>query len=541
MMERSYRNLEIELTKMESLYALFQNNVKLTEYLSGLYANDLEMAYNYKKEISPTFTYAYIGNQLLDKITVYKNNPEVPIVSAEIEDIDHYADPGHEDDVKKLPPSKGMWTFEPGTAVTKLPTIRYIHKMYNDSFTRELGLFQLTLNDGLIKQFFQTLQSKGDVWHIVLDDNKRVIFQDTEPILNDTDLELIFAAVPDSGVKTFYMKKHSYLVNAAKIKHWNLVMLEISPTDEALNIRKEIGWSVAVGLLLLLLLSALYFMMASSFAMRIIRFSRHMKRVVDPRHAYYPDTSESDEIGFLITNYNAMMHRVEELTHAVTQTEQLKQEAEIKMLQAQIKPHFLYNTLETMRMLALMKGDDEVADIGLKLGKLLRYSLSKTKDETTLFEELEHVQDYVDIHLSRMGERLEMVMNVHGAHAMELRCPRFILQPLVENSLLHGIEKIRGKGKISLDLWDHAHEVVIRLSDNGAGMDEQRLTIIQDVLAGKLPQEQIPFSGGIGLYNVNERIKAFFGGHSGMMITSHEGQGTVIEIKLVKRRGEQSA
>lgn len=540
LMEQAYRNLEVDLTKIEAIYPLFQNNTNLTEYLGGVHASDWDMAYSYKKEIGPTFSFAYIGNQLLEKITVYKNQPEVPILAPEIEDIDRFSDSEHAEAVKALPSNRGLWVYDETGDHNRLPTIRFMHKIFNDSYTWELGVLQLTLNDGLINQFFQTQQIEDEAWRMVTDRSGNLLYQDPVSDFSGMRWTEWIPRMPEAGVVSFYTDNNKYLVSAAGVKRWNLLFLEVYEVRNVLDVRREIGWSIAIGILLLCVLSVLYFMIASSFTMRIIRFSRHMKRVEDPKTALYPGESGSDEIGFLISAYNAMMLRVDELKNVVTQTELLKKEAEIKMLQAQINPHFLYNTLDTMRMLALVKGDDEVAEMGLKLGKLLRYSLSKTKDETTLSEELENVEHYLDIHRMRMGERLQAEV-IAQERALELPCPRFILQPLVENSILHGFKNIRGQAVIRLELLDEADAVTIRISDNGTGIPAERLAVIQEVLSSGLSRERISVSGGIGLHNVNERIKAFYGGSSGIDIQSTVGHGTITAVRLEKERRHPNA
>lgn len=530
MMERAYQNLEIELTKLEALYPLFQNNTRLTAYLGGLGDTESDDFYDYKKDIAPTFSYAFI-NQHLEKVSVYKNDSKIAIITPEIENRTNFRAPAQPDTMQLLSPSKGLWVYEAPSAPDQLPTIRYLHNMYNDSYTRELGVLQLSLSDSLIKQFFQTLQSEDGVLRAVLAQDHSLLFQSSTSrlVLNEAS---ITEALPDGGIKSFY--KQGQLVSVVVVDRLGLTLIDIYEIDTVLNIRQEIGLSITIGLLLLGLLSVLYFMIASSITTRIIRFSRYLKRVEDPKMAYYPAESGADEIGFLITSYNAMIVRLDEMVHIVTQTELLKKEAELKMLQAQINPHFIYNTLETMRMLAIVKGDDTVAEIGFKLGKLLRYSLSRGKDETTLAEELAHVQHYIDIHLTRIGDRLSADIWADN-EVIELLCPRFILQPLVENSIMHGIEKIRGKGRLTLELRDEGDAVVVKLADNGAGITPDRLLFIREVLAGRTPAEKASFSGGIGLHNVNERIKAYFGGNSGIDIRNSDEGGVLTTIRLEKR------
>lgn len=536
MIEQAYRNLEVDLTKIEAMYPLFQNNTSLIDYLGGFSAEDWDQAYIYKKEIGPTFSFAYISNQLVDKITMYKADPQVPILSPEVEDIARFTEQQHAqaEAVEHLPPNKGLWVYEASSGRDRLPSIRYLHKMYNTSYTRTVGLLQLTLNDGLIKQFFNTQQSKDEVWRMVADASGRILYEEPALELDEQALSEILPRVPQAGMASFYTKDRRYLIGAARIERFNLTLVEVYKTRDALIIGKEARLAVGLGLLLLTLLSVMYFTIASSITLRIVRFSRHMRRVDDSKNAIYPaDEGGADEIGYLISAYNSMISRVDELKRVVTQTELLKKEAEIKMLQAQINPHFLYNTLETMCMLAAMNDDDEVADIGLKLGKLLRYSLSKTKDESTLGEELENVRHYLDIHRVRMGDKLITDFVIHE-EALRLPCPRFILQPLVENSILHGFKNVRGPAELRLELLAEESGVLLRISDSGSGIPAERLTMIREVLEGRLPLAEISSSGGIGLHNVNERLKAFFGSESTLDIQSTEGRGTVITSYLAK-------
>ncbi|MRN52270.1 sensor histidine kinase [Paenibacillus monticola] len=251
----------------------------------------------------------------------------------------------------------------------------------------------------------------------------------------------------------------------------------------------------------------------------------------------YTDTY-SKELGFLISSYNSMIARIDELTNTVHKVELMKKEADFKMLQAQINPHFLYNTLETMRMHAEQNDDPDVAEMACSLGKLLRYSLSKSENETSLLSEIEHVEHYTAIHKVRMGSRLEVVWDISEDVASRLstfRCPRFIVQPMVENSIQHGISKKRRKGMITISVEDTTEEVVLTIADNGVGIPPERLEIITKVLNGSLAPEDIPFTGGIGLYNVNERIKAFYGNPFGISMTSVDGEGAQCIIRLGKQ------
>ena len=206
------------------------------------------------------------------------------------------------------------------------------------------------------------------------------------------------------------------------------------------------------------------------------------------------------------------------------------------MLQAQIQPHFLYNTLETMRMLARASGDSTVADMAYSLGDLLRYSLSK-QDETTLQDELNNVKAYLSIHQIRMSDLYYEIVPEEGL--MTLKCPRFILQPLVENSIIHGVSKRRGAKRIDIRFAIEQDYAIIEVSDNGSGISEEKLSILRQVLAGEAVGGMQTQGTGIGLINVAERVKAYFGGQSGVMFNSAPGEGTVCSLRLyLKENGD---
>ncbi|CAM3746330.1 sensor histidine kinase [Marinicrinis lubricantis] len=538
LMEQSYNNFQIELSKIESIQPLFQNNTKLTEYLGGLYQTDWEAVYNYRKEISPSFSFAYISNPFIRNITIYKNNSGLLELSSDIVDMALFDDDQHYEAIQALPANQGLWTYQL-SGTDGYPELAYTHKLYTDQYIREVGLLRITLNENPFSQFYQTLQSDGEISRVLLDGNLKPLYKVVGADWDEALMEEVISKIPKQGMSSFYIDDDRYLVNSVHVKQIDMTIVEISKVEGIFNLRGKEGWFIVTGVLLLGVLSVIYYMVASSITLRILRFTRHMKRTDDPKLAIYTGKSGSDEIGYLISSYNAMITRIHELMNKVNQTELMKKEADLKMLQAQIKPHFLYNTLETMRMLALMKDDEEVADIAVTLADLLRYSLSKSKDITSLKEELNNVRQYISIHQIRMGDRLKVHFDIE-ADTADFHCPRFILQPIVENSILHGIGKKRGSGEIRVEVRQTADKMHVVISDNGAGIPEERLKTIREVLSGEAQPFEIS-SGGIGIYNVNERIKAFFNNQSQMTVESTEGEGTQFHLVMTKKGDDEDA
>ncbi|WP_372631115.1 sensor histidine kinase [Cohnella sp.] len=245
---------------------------------------------------------------------------------------------------------------------------------------------------------------------------------------------------------------------------------------------------------------------------------------------------EKDEIGFLTSTYNAMVRRMDELINNVHRAELLNKEAAYQVLQAQIKPHFLYNTLETIRMVAEANDDKEVADISFWFGKLMRYSLSSEQDETDLAKVIEMVTFYLNIHKMRLQSRLTYEIDV-AVDARRLACPRFLLQPLIENGVVHGASAVLRPVHIRLQATETEREVAIEITDNGNGIPPEKLLELQERLSRQDEPRKAEEPVGIGLTNVNERIKAFFGGESRLEVFSEPGKGTCLRIAIAKRKG----
>ena len=204
--------------------------------------------------------------------------------------------------------------------------------------------------------------------------------------------------------------------------------------------------------------------------------------------------------------------------------------AEFELLQAQINPHFLYNTLDAIVWSAESKDEEQVIRMTRSLSDFFRASLSKGRDEISLRDELVHVRSYLEIQQIRYQDILTYDIDIDEKY-MDCRIPKITLQPLVENALYHGIKNKRGGGSIRLyaqDDADNENGFVICVEDNGAGMDEKRLAEVRDGLINKAPAETEIY----GLFNVNERIQLDFGTEFGISIQSEQKQGTKIYVHL---------
>ena len=212
--------------------------------------------------------------------------------------------------------------------------------------------------------------------------------------------------------------------------------------------------------------------------------------------------------------------------------ELLMKQTSLRTLQSQINPHFLYNALECIRGRALLDGSKKVAEIAQTLSYFFRYSISGKSDLVTLKEELDNVKSYVAIQQFRFGERFSCEIKLEAEEEVltETILPKLTLQPIVENSIVHGFSQITSGGMLKILIRRLGQHISITVSDNGEGMEEERLERFKEHLLGREDVEDGGPHTGIGMPNVNRRLKLFFGEEYGIAVDSCVGVGTSVEL-----------
>lgn len=233
------------------------------------------------------------------------------------------------------------------------------------------------------------------------------------------------------------------------------------------------------------------------------------------------------DVMLLSESLNTMIDKINQLLEQVKKEQIHLRDAELELLQAQINPHFLYNTLDTIVWLAEAGDQKKVVSMVGSLSKFFRTSLNQGKDIISIEEELQHVRSYLEIQQIRYQDILEYEIDVPQELGM-YRIPKITIQPLVENALYHGIKNKRGLGKISITGEKAKDCFYLYVTDNGIGMGEKRLQQIKDRIGQNAPDENEIY----GLYNVNERIRLKFGQEYGISIKSVHMEGTQVSIRL---------
>ncbi len=213
----------------------------------------------------------------------------------------------------------------------------------------------------------------------------------------------------------------------------------------------------------------------------------------------------------------------------------LRKEAELNELQSQINPHFLYNTLESIRGEALLEDMTEIADMTEALGFFFRYSISRKKSVVTLEEELKNIQYYFLIQKFRFGDHIDMKIEVEDDSVKNYLLPKLTLQPIVENAIYHGLETQVEEGHVEISVGKTDQRLVLVISDDGRGIGEDELEKLNKRLHGNIDltmQREENLKHGIALDNVNQRIKIRFGNEYGLHVYSTLGMGTDVVVNL---------
>ena len=237
------------------------------------------------------------------------------------------------------------------------------------------------------------------------------------------------------------------------------------------------------------------------------------------------EVEHQDEMGELATTFNAMTGRIKCLIEEDYKSKILLKETEYKFLRAQINPHFLYNTLDAISWMASMGGNKDVSKMAVALGRILRWSISNTENIVTLKEEVSNTEDYLSIQRIRYGDSLEYVVSVDEPE-LSMHVPKMILQPLVENALVHGLEMKDGDKRLLIAADSDDSVLKISIRDNGVGMTSEK---VEEVMSGKVRQQK---QHGVGLYNVHKRIQMNYGEKFGVEISSTVDVGTEIVITV---------
>nr|WP_099458730.1 sensor histidine kinase [Paenibacillus crassostreae] len=351
-----------------------------------------------------------------------------------------------------------------------------------------------------------------------------------EPFLDSENQTVTF-----EGQDYVMVKQHSDKTN------WTLIILTpVQYITKGISVlRTALYASGGIGALLFLIMS---FSLSTLITRPIIQLIKAMRKsrfgVLTPNL----ETVHTIELSELNNTYNQMVNHMNQLIRVVYEKEMLQSRTELKALQAQINPHFLFNTLEAFNWSLEEKGEEELASLVVAMSKLFRYTISSpNQDEwVTIGVELEQVKRYLQLMQMRLGERLSWSIDISPS-CNSVAIPKLLIQPLVENAILHGVESKIKPGKIIVSVLPSDREgwTTVTVSDDGPGMNEELLRQLSKALeAGSSISSK---GSGIGLVNVQQRLKLYYGSEiekvEGLRLSSRISAGTIVEFEIPNELG----
>jgi len=377
--------------------------------------------------------------------------------------------------------------------------------------------------------------SAGSTLFIVDKEGKITVAQDVDKLGNGVkDVSYIADIMADhsSTYSSFKEKVDNVnmFVSSYKIEQLGWTIISLSPMVELyseLTIIKKLVYSIIIVFSILGIMIAL--LLSNSVAYPIRKLVKSMSHLETGNFKIKLDYRRKDEFSYLIDKYNEMVNKIEDLVGKLYITEVNKKDAELKALQAQINPHFLYNTLDSINWMALSNQVPEISRMVTSLSDFFRYSLSKGKSVITLEEEFHQVQSYLAIQEIRFDEKITYDISYPDT-IKDCVSVKLILQPIVENAIIHGIEKTGNKGRIRIYAIEGDGTIEICVQDDGVGADVVWLNAL-------LKQAEKP-NQSYGIWNVDQRIKQYFGESYGLQFYDHEGPGITVKVTIPSRREE---
>ncbi len=527
-LDRVYTTMETQFSQVVSLSNNVSTDAQLKTFLNRRFPSPPEYYASYYLELRPImnrYLYAYV--EQATGIEIYTDNPTMfnggycPRITPEIMREEWYS--------RQISLAPMLVTYVrqiPGTgARLQLSILRLLNN--TSAYTQ---LLKLDLNMEPIHRIVEQESAYLSVY-LVAPDGTSVSYPGS---MTDSMVAKRDTMPPDTVDLT-----RSFGGSTA-MSGWKLVAnINKGPMEE--NIRNAIWVGLLLGAVCSLFAGGLSFLFSRSIALRSQRLLRHMDSITAEN--FYPIKKEmgKDEIGELMEHFNTMGERLKQLINDiyVLQLHQKSLElenvrAELKYLQAQIDPHFLFNTLNAILVLCVRKGYTELAEIISPLSKIMRRMVDTSRDIVPLREELEFVRMVLKIEQFRFGEKLQYAFEI-SSEAMEVPVPVMCVQGLVENACKHGIQHIPGQGIVLISAKVEEGMLLIDVSDNGAGISPKRLYDLQKQIAG--PEDM---QGSVGLQNIYRRLKLHYGVLVSLMLSNAQDRGTVVSIRIPVK-GDETA
>jgi len=421
-------------------------------------------------------------------------------------------------------------TFEDEDGIGPYKVIFRMGRTINDLITGDfLGVLVMDISEKILyDRYSQLLKDGRNIY--VIDYEGGIISSKDKRLIGENYYESLDYgkySKEKEWYSVFERDSREYMKIESRLSKYDWMIVEEIPLEIIKQPIKEITHKFLLTIILVIIITIMAMYAISLWITKpIIRIKETMEKVMEGDLKAKIKVERDDEIGNLEESFNNMIKWLDESIEEIKEHEKEKRMAELSFLQAQINPHFLYNTLSGARFLVSMNKTKEAEEMLYRFSKVLRNILPKANEMISIKEEVHIIKDYIELQKIRYPEGFEVKFFIDD-NVLEYKVPALILQPIVENAIFHSMENISGKGIINIKAFEDLDDVIIEILDNGNGMSRVQINNIFE------KRETI---NRVGLINVHERIQLCFGKEYGIEILSEEGSGTVVVFKIPKER-----
>jgi possible sensor histidine kinase yesM len=390
-----------------------------------------------------------------------------------------------------------------------------------DAKGANLGVLRLDISYETLESYLNQLQLGQQGFAFIINEKHEFVYHPQHTVYSSSsEME---AMKPYIETGQGYTPDHQSYVSQEKIAGTDWTVIGVSSLEKLDQVRSQLMWTLlgASALSLLACLCLVWFSLKRWIApLKDLRET--MLEIASGTQNLRAKEAGAYELREVTRQFNAMLDQVDQLMAAIRRQEETTRQYELQALSSQINPHFLYNTLDTIIWMAEFQDSQRVVQVTKSLATYFRLALNQGKDLISLSDEINHVRQYLFIQKQRYGDKLEYEI-AEDPDFDNLVLPKLVLQPLVENALYHGIKEKEGQGHIRVSVQKKDSGLVIRIEDDGVGFQ-----VVADSSQSQLKR------GGVGLQNVDQRLKLHFGDNYQMKINSVPSKGTIVEIHINK-------
>jgi two-component system, sensor histidine kinase YesM len=533
-------SIEEKVSLIENLSQLTVSDSKLQTFLGSAFINEPYQYEEYKFIIAPFIDNMMRQNPYIQSMRIYMTNSTIPEL---YDSFYHLKRIDKEDwvsafmaDSLKRSEWRGLhdgaflyvapYRNEPGEVYS------FAEKIRSFKYLDTVGILEIEVKQDVL---FDVLNQpvSGELGDVFIVDAKGEIVSANLPELYKRNLDLLkLSQVPldISYNEILEVRDRATIVIASPIGGTGLSIIGLFPVE---RFNEEVTNSLKTILLVLLgalvLLSIIVYLITNALLGRLKRLVKAMKQVRDGSLTVSVPVTGNDEFSQISMNFNHMTSQIHDLVETVYKTQLMEKDAELRALESQVNPHFLYNTLATISWVARKSGSTEIVNIANKLAKFYRLVLNKGRTEILIRDEIAMVKAYLDIQKFRFEDTFDVVYEIDES-IFPYYTAKNVLQPIVENALVHGIEPKRGHGTIILKAGMDGDRIYYQIIDDGVGISPQQ---IERIITG---QVEATSGSGYAMKNITDRLNAYYSDQYEFRIASRPGIGTSITILFGKEK-----